>query len=346
MVVIESEYTSFSIGSGFDTAMSGPTLPTNTLVQFPGGGDQWDAIWILTGTQFGPFSVTARELIAEPGPPGEEWEDVVELSVESAGALSVIEDFAEPRAPLSSGPGSFRIRVSARGRTESAARATREPHETEDTAVPLEHYLVELWPASVSPAVVVRESSVFAFDAANPPKYEAPPSELAAYEAGRRIIQSATSAAQPIDGQDEVRVIAELSGSLARVRNVTMTNVGWPFCNGASGVFDASPGNRTGWSVTPPRIGEATGYEPGHGEIETIVLEVDGRKKLIRSWNWQLQHAASPLLAANAVLEMKWSGKRGAPVVLEVALRGVPEAWRDDLTALWRWDLEQSQRRL
>ena len=35
-------------------------------------------IWILTGDQWGPFSVTARVLDTPPGEPDGEWDDVAE----------------------------------------------------------------------------------------------------------------------------------------------------------------------------------------------------------------------------------------------------------------------------
>lgn len=91
---------------------------------------------------------------AEPPPPPSEWEDVVEVSVQ-------IPDGAEVRwvswAAESSGEidglsgGSYRARISARGRDSAAA------NEFADTV--LDHYRVELWPAPPADDEIVRVGS-------------------------------------------------------------------------------------------------------------------------------------------------------------------------------------------
>jgi hypothetical protein len=82
------------------------------------------------------------------------WEDVVEVSV-------IIPDGSSPRwsswagedggALLDLIPGSYRVRVSARGRDQAA--------EDEFSDEPLDAYLIELWPAALEPDHIVRTTS-------------------------------------------------------------------------------------------------------------------------------------------------------------------------------------------
>jgi len=91
---------------------------------------------------------------AEPELPGPEFDDVVEVS-------TTVPDDAEPGwqswAGESGGDlagieaGTYRLRVSARGRDAGAA--------DEFAEAPVDEYLIELWPASTAPDAIVRVTS-------------------------------------------------------------------------------------------------------------------------------------------------------------------------------------------
>lgn len=81
------------------------------------------------------------------------WEDVVEVStVVPDGAAPAWTTWAgEDRGDLDLPPGSYRVRVSARGRDDGAADEFAEG--------PVDFYLVEFWPAPAAPDAVVRTTS-------------------------------------------------------------------------------------------------------------------------------------------------------------------------------------------
>jgi hypothetical protein len=110
---------------------------------------------ILTGIDSGPVRVAVDP---RTGPPPaadldsglREWEEIVEFSGESPdGSVEVVsltEGLVADLPPLSAtGPGSYRLRVHARGRATHRDLAVSEP---------VEDYLITAWPAPQAPAVV------------------------------------------------------------------------------------------------------------------------------------------------------------------------------------------------
>lgn len=83
----------------------------------------------------------------------EQWEDVVEVSIAvGAGAKPGWMTWAgEDGGPLELPPGSYRVRVNARGRDAGA------DDEFADEAV--DFYLIQLWPAESRPDEIVRTTS-------------------------------------------------------------------------------------------------------------------------------------------------------------------------------------------
>jgi len=150
---IEEYHGSFAIGchEGSLTA----DLPTERL----------DLVWLFedppypsqlfvnTGGQIGPFSVTMELCERGADAPGSEWEDVVEVSVSCTGPLvsTAIVD-AEPEAWIDCEGGEYRLRISARGRAEGRRRDL----ECDWVDEPVEHYLVQAWPALPAAPVVIR----------------------------------------------------------------------------------------------------------------------------------------------------------------------------------------------
>ena len=125
-------------------------------------GEEGSDLWVLTGDQWGPFEVVVRVLDRAPGEPGETWEDVAEVSLESESGFYVTELVdQDPGAVVPCDPGTYRLRVSARGRSAEHSDPDEDGELVErDEAV--EHYLLEFWAAPSSGPVDLRESSSFA----------------------------------------------------------------------------------------------------------------------------------------------------------------------------------------
>ncbi|MEV7626046.1 hypothetical protein [Actinoplanes sp. NPDC089786] len=114
-----------------------------------------DALAMITGLHTGsvPFTMTWHE--TEP-PVSDEWEEVVEVPFAPSSTdltLSAFDHFYGVRLPAT---GSLRARYCARGLDEAADADTRmdEP--------PIDHYLLELWPAPPAPDAVLRQTSRYA----------------------------------------------------------------------------------------------------------------------------------------------------------------------------------------
>ncbi|UMG92461.1 hypothetical protein [Nocardioides sp. TF02-7] len=89
----------------------------------------------------------------------------MEVAVEVRGGVTISEIVNGPEEDLACPDGTYRMRLAALERTESAARDEDPDSDDEDDAEdeePLEHYLVELWPAAPEAAQVLREESRYA----------------------------------------------------------------------------------------------------------------------------------------------------------------------------------------
>ena len=126
------------------------TGQTNGLV----GAAAGDGVYLNLARRWGGSPVRIVERDSPPGDPEPHWEDVVEVSF-------TLPPASEPRwctwagqdgGDLDLAPGTYRLRVSARGRDA----AQREGH---DTDVTLDAYLVEIWPAPRSADAIVRSET-------------------------------------------------------------------------------------------------------------------------------------------------------------------------------------------
>jgi hypothetical protein len=88
-----------------------------------------------------------------PNDPDDQWEDVVEvsLSIPAGRGAGWMSWAGETSGSLDVPAGSYRMRVNARGRDAGA-----EDEFAEDV---VDHYLLELWPASVDRDAIVRVGS-------------------------------------------------------------------------------------------------------------------------------------------------------------------------------------------
>jgi hypothetical protein len=103
---------------------------------------------IMTGTESGPVKVAADWRDDEPAPDLDSWDDVVEISMNFAryqASLYGPEDSAEEaRTVPTLPPGTYRVRVHARGRDQG--NAVRNVRDT-----PIEEHLIITWPSPMRP---------------------------------------------------------------------------------------------------------------------------------------------------------------------------------------------------
>jgi hypothetical protein len=107
---------------------------------------------ILTGVAIGPVEVTLEYWDELPSVDFGSWDEIVEVSLHSReGNVSVTGPEVEAPAHMpvvsSAGPGSYRLRVHARGRDENYDFAVRSPSES---------YLIQTCFAPSAPEVVIK----------------------------------------------------------------------------------------------------------------------------------------------------------------------------------------------
>jgi len=111
---------------------------------------------VSTGIASGPVRVTCRALDEAPLVLEDGWEDVMELSLETTPdwALSAAGNWGGDEELVDRidvhGPGTYRLRVHARGRDINYDGAVEEP---------VEDYLVLGWPAPAAPTRVLKATS-------------------------------------------------------------------------------------------------------------------------------------------------------------------------------------------
>lgn len=110
-------------------------------------------LFLSTGLHTGDVKVTV-ELLDAPPPVGEDWEDVVEVSFRPQAEVRLMRWAGEQSWPLALEPTDYRVRYCASGMDASSAEDTRADGE------PLvDRYLLQLWPASPTTDVIVRQTS-------------------------------------------------------------------------------------------------------------------------------------------------------------------------------------------
>jgi hypothetical protein len=121
------------------------------LVSADGG-----AIEVTTGVHTGEVFVTVEPHSQRPDPaPG--WEEIAEISCHSLSGEVFVTSFMDDPADLpslaSQGPGSYRLRVHARGRDRAVDQTTV------DEVV--ESYLIQSWPAAHQDALLVKATDTY-----------------------------------------------------------------------------------------------------------------------------------------------------------------------------------------
>lgn len=110
---------------------------------------------VLTGINTGYVNVTVELLDTAPGSVDlDDWDEVVEVSVDSEDGELIAHGMAEDPPPefpelAHAGPGLYRLRVHARGRDTAAHSYAEEP---------VEDYKIRVWPAPEAPETVYKQS--------------------------------------------------------------------------------------------------------------------------------------------------------------------------------------------
>lgn len=310
-------------------------------------------IFIDTGHQYGPFSVTTRELQAEPLVESE-WEDVVEFSVTTDHSLEISEpEDRYPSVAVVSSPGAYRIRVSARGR-----RITNNDFDLADDK-PIEWYLVEAWPAPVAPGSVIRLTSpVAAAGLAGPPQRRDIPGGEDGLAAARRVGRDVDQApgARDLSGQTGSLTIEwTINGARRRWYRSFEAHLSWSNWYVRTGGWFMSGRGLDG--PNPVRFGGAGDHAEDQltgetADIRVTVIESKRPAYLVRGWNWLRQppHRShirhedrEPLLANDArqTIHLTESKDANGEVWTHVQIEhaGLPVEWVEDMRAWWQLQL-------
>ncbi|HEY3692084.1 MAG TPA: hypothetical protein VGL46_17600 [Pseudonocardiaceae bacterium] len=133
-----------------------PDYPTPDLA-YPNGlvGADFRGASVLTGIDTGWVTVTLHVLDTEPDSVElDGWDEVAEVSVDSDDGELFVHALGEDSPPelpglAHEGPGTYRLRVHARGRDTA-------PHSRAEE--PVENYQISTWPAEEAPATVYKQS--------------------------------------------------------------------------------------------------------------------------------------------------------------------------------------------
>lgn len=321
-------------------------LEANTLVSLVDEADMAE-VWILTGSQWGPFRVQVTALDSPPDQPHGQWEDVVEFSVGCERGIEVCEMVDGPVGSLIPAGGTYRVRVHARGRSEGRARDGEWDDEANGEGEPAEHYLLQVWPAPASTAAVLRQDSALAqLELIPQPPEPVTPEEEAGLAASARILADLEGgpAARELCGRRGLAAVTgELPGTRRRVFIRVARAVAWPLCRGgASG--DLAVGSPSHHDGTRP------GRDSEYGHISTTFQEINKPALIIKSWNWHLpRHGvavydeAPPFLDPSSTVRVELTETTGPSgdkmTMVNIEQSDLPIEWIDDFRALWRWNL-------
>lgn len=149
--VIETDYGQLDLVWSDDGGFDGDVdrFFANQVNGLVGAADP-NGVYLILGRRSGGSHVRIALLMAEPGDPGEHWEDVVEVSLVIPAGREVrwMSWAEETSGQLNMPADSYRLRVSARGRDVGAT------DELADDVV--DHYLLELWSASPQEDSILR----------------------------------------------------------------------------------------------------------------------------------------------------------------------------------------------
>ena len=350
-VELGSDEGAFVIRAASDALTCSP-WDESTLVSIPEDLYDGNDVLVLTGAQWGPFSVTTR-LLDGPALADEEWEDVVEFSLTSGGEVVVTELVNNfPTVTLLTDPGSYRVRVSARGRASDSARDSGQRATDELATVPIEHYLVEAWLAEAAPPVITRETSRFAREALTGPAPEPEIEGAAAGLAGSRAI------GRDVDGAPGARQLSGNTGSLTISRTMPGTRRKlFKYLRGGPTMSRHIPSWGYwggGEQLGAPTYSSASRGHPDQlsgdrGSIRNTITEEDTPRRRVQHWAWLVppgHDRAAPeesTVAADTTITALYtqarSGEGLVSTTIEIHHSGLPIEWVEEMRAWWAYQL-------
>ncbi|GAA4371353.1 hypothetical protein [Nocardioides caricicola] len=334
----------------------------STLVTIPTDVDQVGDVWVNTGDQWGPFSVTTQ-VHDTPPPDDPSWEDVVEITLTCTSGLLVAELVNhEPSTSLTTDPGSYRIRVCARGRVDPELDDDYDDQDEPgaESTEPVEHYLVQAWPAlptdPTAPVIVRDTSSWAAAQLAGPRTYPEVEGTKVGLAAAARIGHDA-------DGGPGAR---HLSGTVSAItlegvvpgtrRKVSKYLKYGPTLSRhvPTWSFMAGPG----WDqLGAANYCAAGGGHPdqltgANGVIRVVRVADDSPRSWVSQWAWMVPGPGPngrwianlvPLLVEDTTVTATFTqtkDEQGQPwTTVQVQHDLIPVEWVDDLTSWWTYQL-------
>lgn len=300
---------------------------------------------VRTGAHWGPVEVATAWLQAAPTAIGDEWEEIAEISVVCGSGLGIGELMGELRQALCNEGGSYRLRISARGRAEAADLGYDELTDERDGTEPVEEYLVEAWPAPIENARTVRVRATAAVDeAGSAPSAQGTYDEEddderreAAKTAGQRIGADLDNApaARPFSRQLgaatlDVLLPREIARVWPLIANLDITNM--------SGANDAVVGNEFSMSSYDP---EQDGFVGTNGEIICQWSELAEPTRVAMTWRWTGTARELEPTTLTATLTDRTIDPEHPLVHLQLTHADLPVEWVDDMTAIWRSKVDQ-----
>ena len=354
---IETSFSCFALRAWDEEPLQGAVPADNTLITIlNGNSDRVEELVVNTADQWGPFHVTTRLCDTNPGDPGAEWEDVVEMSLTSLSSLIVTELVDnDPQIELLPGAGQYRLRVSAHGRR---IRDVNSDDERDDTP-PKEWYLLEAWTAPAADPVVVRLTSPFAQNELNPP----PPLVIPEGEAG---LAASVRIGRDVDRKPGARTLSGKLGSVQAQRTIRGTrrrlfglcshlvtwshawlaSPSWSWSGGSSDEYDP---HQVHWASAHNHSDQMSGST---GSIRYSYTDVKKPDHAVRTWNWMVSpdggrnmrlDARVPVLAKDAQMTVELTETKDANqrawTTIRITHTGLPVEWLDDMETYWAYQL-------
>jgi SAM-dependent methyltransferase len=302
-------------------------VAANGLVEVRSGG-----LTVLSGAQYGDIGLRVEGHPAEPDLDLDDWDEVVDVSVDVSGELLIHELMGGPVVPdiAFDGPGTYRLRCCARG------RELGQPHAYDDPPAesPWERHAVLLWPAPAAPARVHKLTDRVGAGFSGEPDGSAPP-PAPGYEAAlrtmERLITAVAAEGDPEPaGTAEAEVTAVLDASPRKVFAKVRALHWWL---GRGGIPAYAPGQ----DFTVYLVHDAIYL---WGSMRAVPAR--GRMEFDMAWaNQPPDWREVPRPRTTVLLRVE---KHGGGTLVSVSHRRLPAGWAGDVAALWRYYLARLAR--
>lgn len=313
-----------------DGPLDGPDVD-NALVSCDAGSRVDGQIYVVLTGNRSTVAVTTQYFAAPPFQLGDEWEDVVELSVTAGAPLAITELVELEPTALTPDAGTFRVRVAGAGRAPQGT----------------ERYLIQAWPAEHSPAVVARLDSTFAasIQAREEIALQGAQAKSAAARIGADLDQA--PGARRLTGETgTVTVARDIPARRRKLFSYLLR--GFPGWSGNGGPLPDIALNRPFFNSPP-----LDGSEPLCGEsgmLKRVRLEEISPRLRVQSFAWvrpepgvMLRNSTRHFPEQGTVLTTTWEEHRDTDGLVRTTITinhaGLPVEWLDDMSTWWTQQL-------